>query len=122
MRGHCNCIRKGVLSLASSRETSNGPDMRDTAQALNSFEESNNVRIIVTIRSCGLSDGGNMWYEAKAITRPSAGVVPALLASVQLSCGALNIKTMDAAIMNLLYQLDFELAAKEWASVKQKSE
>jgi hypothetical protein len=108
-------VTKGALPLALSRDTSNGPDSQDWIQALNAFETSNRCRVIVTIRSCGLQGESGVWYEAKAITQPSAGVVPALLASVQLSCGSLNSRTTAQAIFNLLYQLDYELGAREFA-------
>jgi len=111
----------GGVSLPSKVGSSNGPDEQDIIQALSHFEEQNKCRIIVTIRSCGLTEAAGIWYEAKAISRPSAGVVPVLLASVQLSCGSLNAQTTAQAIFNLLYQLDFEIAAMEWRRIKPKS-
>lgn len=91
----------------------------DWIQALNEFENVNRCRIIVTIRSCGLNGEAGIWYEAKAITKPTAGVVPVLLACVQLSCGSLNARTTEQAIFNLLYMIDGELAQKEFEKLKQ---
>lgn len=103
-----------VTSLASSRDTLNGPDVQDVASALVHFEEQNQCRVILTIRSCGHGDVASVWWEAKAVSQPGGSQVPKLLACAQLSCGQLNLKRMSAATLSLLYMLDYELAKAEF--------
>lgn len=100
--------------MAVSRDSLNGPDLMDVITALNSFEQINKVRVIVSIRSCGEPESPGIWWEAKAVELEPTRGVRKLLASVQLSCAALNIKTMSAAMFNLIYQLDYELAEREF--------
>lgn len=88
--------------------------------ALHSFEQSTQSRIILTIRSCGLNEHGGIWWEAKAIEKTDGSTVPRLLASAQLSCAEANTRTMEAAILKLMYALDFQLAELEWRSAETK--
>lgn len=104
--------------MAQSRDSSNSPDVRDITSALYEFEKQNSCRIILTIRSCGSQGGEGIWYEAKAVSLPSAGAVPALLASAQLSCGQANTVTVWGAVIRLLYMIDAELAEKEFSMLK----
>jgi hypothetical protein len=92
--------------------------LKDVISALNQFESENHCRIILTIRSCGSDGVPGIWWDAKALEEPSTNGVRALLASVQLSCAALNVETMTAAVFNLLYQLDFLIAEREFESAK----
>lgn len=81
------------------------------------FEKQNSCRIVVTTRSCQNTERPDLWFEAKAISLATAGVVPVLLASAQCSCGQANLQTMAAAILKLLYALDFQLAQAEFAAL-----
>lgn len=65
------------------------------------------------MRSCNDTNMPDVWFEAKALSRPRADAVPVLLASSQLSCGAARLKTMEAVVFRLLYAIDFQLAEAE---------
>lgn len=102
--------------MASSRITLNGPDWKDLAEALIAFERQNNVRIVITFRTCKGTEAPDMWAEAKAIGKADSSGVPSLLVLASVRCGGSNFQTVDAAVLSLLYQLDFQLAEREWAA------
>lgn len=104
--------------MASSRGTSNGVDWKDIALAVVAFEEQCRCRFILTMRSCPDATEPDLWWEAKAVGIEGASVVPVLLASAQCRCGQEQYRTMEAAILFLLYQLDFQLGEREWAKTR----
>ena len=108
--------------MASSRGTSNGPDVRDCAEALRAFEEQNRVRIVITVRPCRGQEAADFWLEGKALSEHDVSGVRTLLAFASVKCLGSRHTTMDSAVLALLYQLDFQLAEKEFASVAKTAE
>jgi hypothetical protein len=99
--------------LASSRPSSHGVDWKDIADALRAFQEQNSVIItigIVTVDQKGLPD---LIVDAQAWEKQAKPTDPVLLASANARCSALNVRTLEAACFQLLYQLDSQLALRE---------
>jgi hypothetical protein len=111
-----------VLPLASSRLSSNYPGGQDVVMNLEAFEAINTVTIEIRMRSSlrgGLAD-----IVMTALAHPSAeliGEVPPL-ASVSRSYLGMQVKTLDAAVFQLLYALDAQLALREFESAKRSTE
>lgn len=110
-----------MLPLASSRGASNGPDATDTAEALRAFQDQNDVRIVVTLRLVANGGPADFWLEGKALSRVDTSGVRSLLAFASVRCLGSHHKTTDAALLALLYALDFQLAEAEFDKVEQKS-
>lgn len=108
--------------MASSRGTSNGPDTVDVASVMRAFEEMNCVHLVVTLRTCKGEETPDFWLEGKALSWHDTNGVRQLLAYQSVKCGSTGLKTMDAAVLNLLYALDFQLAEVEWAKSKPAAE
>lgn len=104
-----------MRSLGSSRGTSNGPDAVDVAAVLVAFEQMNQLRLIVTLRTCEGMETPDCWLEGKALSKVSVSGVRSLLAFASVRCGSTGLKTLDSAVLNLLYALDFQLAENELA-------
>jgi len=107
--------------LASSRGTSSGPDALDSATALQAFQDQNKVRIVVTLRLVANGGPPDFWLEGKALSQVSADGVRSLLAFASVKCLGSRHQTTDAALLALLYALDFQLAEKEFDMVKKKA-
>lgn len=103
-----------MLPLASSRGSLNAPDAKDTAEIIRSFEEQNRVRVVITLRPTRGTDKVDFWLEGKILSEHDANGVRSLLAFASVQCLASNHKTTDAAILALLYALDFQLAEGEF--------
>lgn len=108
--------------MASSRQALNGPDLQDCVEAWKAFEEQNQVRVVMTLRSTNAPESRDLWLEGKCLSMSTAGVVPVLLVSAQLTNLLTRHKTMAAAVFGLLYALDFQLAESEWASANKGHE
>jgi len=100
---------KGVNRLASSRDTSNGPDTVDVTRVLLAFEEQNRVRIVLQMTTEGAREWGSVSLQAQALTvePESGGAPPLVLRSVTRRWEPRQ--KMEAAILQLLYALDFQL-------------
>lgn len=97
------------MTLASSRDTSNGPDWKDVTQALVNYERFWQCQITLSIHLDG-SDGVRiMMLEARA--DPTNDTNSGLLHSVLVSASmrSLNAVTLSAAILNVLHKLDREV-------------
>lgn len=107
--------------MGSKHATSNGPDARDTTEALRAFEEQNNVRIVVTMRATRDPAPADIWLEGKALSQVEHDGVRSLLAFASVKCLGMRHKSLDAALLALLYALDFQLAENEFAKTIPKS-
>jgi len=105
--------------LASSRGTSNGPDMLDLAAVVDAMERTNGIVITISMRTVksGLYPCLSVLMEAHDQDH-EIGEVPTL-AYVRLTTGSHDLRTMEAAIMQSLYKLDAELAAIELRSTNE---
>lgn len=106
--------RKGCLPLAVNRSPSLGPDLKDITEAIATFQEQNRCLVVITTRMARLPTAQHLWMEGKALSELNTNGVRTLLGFASVQCGELNCQTMDAAILSLLYALDFQLAEKAW--------
>lgn len=110
--------QKGVLQLAQSRISSNNPDVIDVTMVMLAFESMNRVRLEVRLSRVDVAEASDL--AITVVAHPMEGeigeVVP--LASVSVRCSAMNLRTLDSAVLAALYQLDFKLAEHEFASAE----
>jgi hypothetical protein len=99
-------IRGRHPKLATSRDTSNGPDWRDVHQALANLELFAACKITLCIHNGGSSDASYLILEAKAEKDHAGWTDRPRSVYVQSTMRQLNVKTLSAAFLNLLHQLD----------------
>ena len=112
--------QKGVLRLASSRFSSNSADVVDVTMVMLAFEAMNKLRL--EVRLTRVDDGVASDLLVAVIAHPPTGEIGEVppLASTSVKCSALNLKTLDSAVLAALYRLDFQLACNELESARQK--
>lgn len=106
--------------MAQSRISSNSADVVDVTMVMLAFEVMNSCRLEVRIGR--VDDGAASDLMIAVLAHPKGveiGDQPPL-ASVNVSCSALNLRTLDAAVLAALYRLDFQLASNEFESVAPK--
>lgn len=110
--------QKGAIQLAQSRFSSNTVDAKDVAFSLVAFEAINSCRI--EFRMSTSDRGGRSDVQLTAIAHPleEAIGVATPLASVNRSFSGMRLTSLDAAVFQLLYALDFQLAEREFESTK----
>lgn len=108
--------------MASSRDTSNSPDWRDLASIIDSFEKQDQVTVTITLSVEVLEGVPEMFVELNTGISLTADAELAPSGCVRLKCSATNRKTLEAAILAGLYQLDFQLACNEYDGDKKKRE
>lgn len=103
--------------MALSRDSYRGGDWRDVAAALAAFQSINRCKI--ELRATAADHRGTadvaLTLVATAL-EPVDGVVWSL-ASVSATCAALNLRTLEDAVLNLLYGLDGKLADGEFKKI-----
>lgn len=100
--------------MASSRGTSNGPDVRDITATMIAFEAINKVRLQVLMGVTQDKHRTVLACEAVAWpVEPESGEVQPL-ASAKCLIGLSDRRTVDAVILQLMYKLDAELAEEEF--------
>lgn len=106
--------------MASSRPSSSQPELSDLALTVEAFEVMNAVCIEIRLRSS--LKGGLADFQMTALAHPSAHQIGDLppLASVSRSYLAMNVKSLDAAVFQLLYALDGQLASAEFEGTLKK--
>jgi hypothetical protein len=110
--------REEVLPLAASRDTSNTPDWRDLASIFDSFEKQERVTLTCTLTVEVFNGVPDFWVTLGTDMSLDAGAELVPSGYVRLRLSHTNRKTLDAALLAALYQLDFQLAAKEYESTK----
>jgi hypothetical protein len=106
--------------LASSRDTRNSADVKDVISVMSAFEEQNKVFIEMRMGLKLDAKEPDLVLHLAAHQLPSEiGVLPAL-ASVSVTCSAMNKATLEACLIHALYVLDFQLALSEFESVNKK--
>lgn len=106
--------------MAQSRGSSNSPDVIDVTMVMLAFEAMNKVR--VELRIGRVDDGIASDLGITALAHSMEGEFGDLppLASVNVKCSAMNLKTLDAAVLACLYRLDFQLASNEFIGAETK--
>lgn len=110
-------FRKVVVPLASSRDTRNGPDLRDVTAVMMAFEAINQVELVIHLTVEQISMRNYLVMEAQAFDKLKPKAEARLLASANAKVGSSDPRTMDAAIMQLMYKLDGQLAAGEFSKL-----
>ena len=109
-----------MLPLASSRGSSNTPDVMDILSAMTAFEQQNTIVLELRLTTAKKGTEDDFWIACLAHDGSAEiGALPPL-ASVSLSFLALRVKSLDAALFRALYALDAQLALNEFASVAKK--
>lgn len=113
--------KKGVLPLASSRDTLNGPDWQDVTQAIANYELWQGTQITLTLEARPGKKVGDLIVTATALgVAPSfGGQLPS--ASVSVSCRAAGYRELSATILKALYDLDVAAAAWDCYVPKEQS-
>jgi hypothetical protein len=108
--------------LASSRDTRNSADVRDVISVMSAFQEQNQVRIEMRLElKTDVKGQDIVMYLAAHERGKEFGEAPSL-ASVSVTCLAMNKASMEACLIHALYVLDFQLALHEWGSADKKSQ
>ena len=107
--------------MASSRASSNTPDVRDILSAMAAFEQQNTIVLELRLSTAKKGTEDDFWVTCLAHDgSQEIGEAPPL-ASVSLSFLGLGVKTLDALLFRALYALDAQLALNEFGSVGKKS-
>ena len=99
--------------MASSRGTSNGPDVRDITDTMLAFQDINQLRLELR---CGVflkSGTPVMGFELTAWESKNESTEVTPLACVKSTAGSTDRRTVEAVIFQLMYALDAELARME---------
>lgn len=101
--------------MASSRDSLNSADVVDLAAVMAAFQGINRCRIVVTLTVEENGPSSDIRIGATALQDDPDGPEVKTLASVNVLCLANRLRTVDPAILSLLYKLDFQLASEEFA-------
>jgi len=99
--------------LASSRGTSNGPDWKDTAQAMLNYQHFNgcHIEVVVTVVK-GLKQP-DLIVTARNLKDNEDGLGVQVLASASVRASQTQYLSLDAVISKCLYDLDVAMWAWE---------
>ncbi len=106
--------------MASSRDSSNSPDWRDLADILNAFEDENHLTVNIRLSPVVTGTTTDIRLEAVWWKVGEDYVDRRHSDYLSVTCLATNRKSLEAAILALLYQLDFKLASDEFDGVVKK--
>lgn len=100
--------------MASRRGLSSGVDAVDVATVMSFFQGMNRVRLTVEMEVVDDGPVSSMRLQLTAwqLSDPTSAVPPSVLVSVRRMMEARQ--SMEAAILQLLYAVDFQLALKEY--------
>jgi hypothetical protein len=103
--------------LAVSRPSSIGGDWQDVAAVIVAFQAINSVQL--EMRLTGASDHGraDILMTLVATELPDGESEAKTLDSVSVRCSAMNRKTLEDALIQALYSLDFKLGSGEFRKI-----
>lgn len=87
--------------------------MVDIAFMIAAFQAMNKVIVAITLTAMDSDGAADMRLTATAHQLATVDPEAPILVSVSKSFLGMNIRTLEAAVIQLLYQLDFALAEKE---------
>jgi len=99
--------------LASSRDTSNGPDWKDVIQAIFNYQQFWDAHAEIVICAEGGGKTGDLVIVARALRGRECEAAPTTLASVSVSCRREGYKGLESAIMKALFDLDVAIYRTE---------
>lgn len=87
---------------------------------IRAFEEINQVQVSLRI-ACVLHRGQtDLELTAEAVGKHTQEQVVKSLASVSVKCSSMNLRSLEAALIHVLYMLDGKLAEEEYAGIPKK--
>lgn len=106
--------------MASSRDSSNSPDWKDLASILHAFQNDNKITIELAL--VPTVTGTTEDLRLSLVWWPVGGARQEAKPSDYLSvtCLATNRRSLESALLALLYQLDFKLALAEFDGAVRK--
>jgi len=99
--------------LATSRFSSNSPDVIDVGAVMEAFQQINQCAIIIYGKVEELEGRGQLCWLVQALDTKDDVPDPRVLGSVKCHLGSGSHRTMEAAVMWALYQLDAQIARYE---------
>jgi hypothetical protein len=108
------------VRLAVSRNSSNSPDWKDLADILNAFQGENGLTVNIKLSPVVTGTTTDIRLEAVWWTLGQDYADRRHSDYLSVTCLATNRKSLEAAILALLYQLDFKLALSEYDAVIKK--
>jgi len=105
--------------LATSRLSSNSPDLLDVAAVMAAFEQINTCRITLHGRVEDQDTDPHLVLIVSALEDLQDLPDPKYLASVNATCHAGSHKTIEGAILWALYQLDWRIAEETMRKAKE---
>jgi hypothetical protein len=104
----------GGVALASSRGSSNGSDIVDVTNVMLGFEFMNQVDLTVRFRRVDDGPASDLLLTVDAFSRKEEEAGQPPWGSASVKCSALNLRTLESAVIAALYRLDFQLAEREF--------
>lgn len=99
--------------MASSRGSSNTPDLLDLTASWEAMENINRIRIKVVLELEEEKETGDLWANLEAWGEFLGEPEARLLGSVKSRCSATQFASLDTALFRALYALDARLASLE---------
>ena len=99
--------------MASSRFSSNNPDVIDVGAVMEAFEQINQCCITIYGKVEDVGERKQLCWLVQALDSKEDVPDPRVLASVKCHLGSGSHRTMEAAVMWALYQLDSQIARYE---------
>lgn len=99
--------------MGSKKDLSGGIGLLDVAFNVTGFEVMNQVRIVITLIVADARGRAEIEVTSAAYRRDDDPAVDAPLASVSATCSAMNVQSLEAAVIHSLYLLDGKLAREE---------
>lgn len=103
-------VYREVRLLATSRISSNSPDLVDVSAVMEAFQQINNCLITLHGRVVSVRGAQELVMIVSALELPEDSPDHTYLASVNVHLGSGQHRTMEGAILWGLYQLDWELS------------
>jgi len=88
-------------------------EIADVTDMLHGFEEHNSCNIQMEIVTTKVAKTPSLVIVMTAYPRGVAMSEASCLASVSVTCSALNLKNWNSALTHVMYALDFQLALNE---------
>jgi len=108
----------GGVSLATNRYSLNNPDLTDVGAVMIAFEAINNCAITLYAKLENTNGNRQLVWLAQALDTKEDVPDPKVLASVKCHLGCGSHRTIEAALMWTLYQLDFQISQAEMERTK----
>lgn len=99
--------------MASSRDTSSGPDWKDVVRALLYLEKTSDTSIRLGLRAGGTERNPVLLLVASAVSAEDISPGASIWASASVSMPGVGVGDTDAALLYLVYELDKDIYRQE---------